>query len=82
VRALKFKAKKQKTAYAAFVIMLVKLDGSLDFTATEAPGADHDPAGRTVNVGLDPLQIGRPFFLGAYVRVTDFHAYGNTFTAY
>jgi hypothetical protein len=44
-------------------------DGLLDFSRTNAPGADFHPAGAAVVIHLDPLKIGIPAAVGHIVGV-------------
>jgi hypothetical protein len=53
----------------------------LDFTGTQATGADVNSFDLTVNKGFNALDVGFPGALGFQVRVADIHTGGFAFAA-
>lgn len=63
------------------VIYLPKRSRTGHFAGTEAPGADIDVGGGTVNDRLDTLDVGFPGAIGAAVGMGHLDAKGHAFTA-
>ena len=55
--------------------------GALNFTGTEASGADVDVGGSAIHDRLDALHVGLPGPVGATVRVAHLNAEGHALVA-